>query len=907
MMKRHAGQAGRIIGEALHQLGRIAMLLLVLVLLSICLLGFRLSQGPLQLPGLASRLATAASGQGITVQMRQAELAWAGYRQGGGVPLFLRLGDISIRNAVGMQLVEIPSARLVFEPAALLGGKAPVFISGQQARFPGSTVPVSLAAFLRLDAGFRLASADITVTLGPGRIGAGESSVPISGGGFSVQLTPTEVSVTNGVLALAPIGGSAPHLGFSGAARRDGLWSATLHATADAVQAQDLPGYWPPGMVAQTRDWVTHNIIAGTARNAVFDFTLTAPPSLASVDLQDVSGRFDGSDMTLIWLQGAQPITHLDGTMLFQNPDVAVITATTARLGRVALTSGQMTIVGLNEHDQTGNLKVSLAGTVPDTIGVLNAPPLNLLRPAPPQVIAATGRVQATVTAAIPFKKRVRIEDVGLRVAATLEDAAVATPFQGFGFSHGEGTLNATADGLGLTAKARFGGEPADVKLDMSFAHGGVLRDMTVASEAGPMLLHALGLDAPSALADPVSGIAPYTVRIAGSFAGPEQATVDADLAPVALALPKLGWRKKAGMPAHLALTASVENGDLTALQSLEATGPALDIEGGAQAGALVFPMLDIGRTRAHGTITPPNVTDRDWKIALAGAELDLRPNASAAKQPVSSSGKALPPATPSAGPPWRLWLNFQKLDLAASPAPDLAGLQFFGAGAGSTLLQANGSAGGVTLAITPAGPARRALTLRAPDAGLLLQAMDAFQGLQGGTLSLDGGYGDAPGSTTEGTLTLRNFRLRQAPAFTKVMQGLTLYGVGAATSGPGLGFDQAVFPFSIAGQELQLHDARAYSASLGFTASGRIGLADGNVDIDATVVPAYAVNALPGKIPVIGRLFTAEHGGGLFALRATLTGPLANPQVTVNPLSALTPGLLRGLFGMGKVPAPAK
>ena len=217
-------------------------------------------------------------------------------------------------------------------------------------------------------------------------------------------------------------------------------------------------------------------------------------------------------------------------------------------------------------------------------------------------------------------------------------------------------------------------------------------------------------------------------MRIAGSFAGPEQTTVDADLAPVALAVPKLGWRKKAGVPAHLALTASVENGDLTALLRSWPQARARHRRRRA-AGALVFPMLDIGRTRAHGTITPPNVTDRDWKIALAGAELDLRPNASAAKQPVSSSGKALPPATPSAGPPWRLWLNFQKLDLAASPAPDLAGLQFFGAGAGSTLLQANGSAGGVTLAITPAGPARRALTLRAPDAGLLLRRWTPLKG----------------------------------------------------------------------------------------------------------------------------------------------------------------------------------
>ena len=49
-----------------------------------------------------------------------------------------------------------------------------------------------------------------------------------------------------------------------------------------------------------------------------------------------------------------------------------------------------------------------------------------------------------------------------------------------------------------------------------------------------------------------------------------------------------------------------------------------------------------------------------------------------------------------------------------------------------------------------------------------------------------------------------------------------------------------------------------------------------------------------------MGKLFTAEKGGGLFAVRAKITGPLSNPKVSVNPLSALTPGVLRDIFGVG-------
>ena len=53
------------------------------------------------------------------------------------------------------------------------------------------------------------------------------------------------------------------------------------------------------------------------------------------------------------------------------------------------------------------------------------------------------------------------------------------------------------------------------------------------------------------------------------------------------------------------------------------------------------------------------------------------------------------------------------------------------------------------------------------------------------------------------------------------------------------------------------------------------------------------------GNIPLIGKLFSPEEGGGLFAARYTMRGKLDDPTVFVNPLSALTPGFLREMFGI--------
>ena len=96
----------------------------------------------------------------------------------------------------------------------------------------------------------------------------------------------------------------------------------------------------------------------------------------------------------------------------------------------------------------------------------------------------------------------------------------------------------------------------------------------------------------------------------------------------------------------------------------------------------------------------------------------------------------------------------------------------------------------------------------------------------------------------------------------------------------------------------------------MGITASGKIDFGTDTIDINGTNVPAYTLNSLLGKIPIIGTILSGEKGGGIFAASYKVSGPVANPKMSVNPLSALAPGFLRklmqGIEGIneGKTPA---
>jgi len=899
-MKLRAGQAGKIFLEAAHQLARIAQLLFMLVLAALGLFAFSLSRHPLEVPHLTSWLATMASGEGITVHMDSAELAWEGYRQGGGMPLVLRLGDITVHSAAGALLVCIPQADAVVPPQDLFGGRAAILLRASAAQLPGSEAAVTIRANIWPGGGYSFSRGQFFVSIGPGMLGPAGIGVPITAAGFTLSTSPGVVDVTDGTATLAPIGGSAPHATFNFTARRDKTWTGSLHASIDAVRAEELGRYWPAPVLPLTRDWVVTHITTGTARNADYIFTLTAPGDLSSLDLTNAAGGFDGTGLTLYWMQNAWPIKGLDGHFAMPDEDEAIITATAGQLGNVVLRQGGMDITGMSQKDQTGVLKLALAGTAPDVLAALNAPPLALLRNAPPMLLQTTGQVEGTLNLTIPFKRDLRFGDVQLGADVELHDFAMPTAAPQLGFAKGEAQIRTDGHSLSLQAKAMFAGEPASLALTGQFTG---TEDLTLNGAAGPQVWHMLGLDSGT----DVSGTAPFTFHVSGVTIGAQTAQLHVNLTPAALALPLAGWSKPAGVQGDFAMRMSLNDGALVAVQSFAAHAPGLVVEGAQQGDALVFATAGIGRTQASGRLSWPAAAgaakDTDWVADFSGPVLDIRqPQQSHARPEQARPGKpgsAVPPAVPPSGPGWAARLNFAQLYLAAAPAPALGHFTLTAQGRGVTLLQAQAAAEGLTLSIAPQTLTSQVLLLHGADAGGLLRALGEYPHLQGGTLDLRAVYGG--GLPVTGKVSLLAARFANAPDVTKILQALTLYGLADAASGPGLKISRAEIPFTLQDGVLLLHGARAFSSSLGFTASGSFDLVDNACDLDTTIVPLYALNALPGKIPLIGKLFSPEKGGGLLAMRAHISGPIGAAKVSINPLSALTPGFLRAIFGIGE------
>jgi len=78
---------------------------------------------------------------------------------------------------------------------------------------------------------------------------------------------------------------------------------------------------------------------------------------------------------------------------------------------------------------------------------------------------------------------------------------------------------------------------------------------------------------------------------------------------------------------------------------------------------------------------------------------------------------------------------------------------------------------------------------------------------------------------------------------------------------------------------------------------SGSLDLKADTIDLNGTLAPAYTVNSLLGRIPLLGDMLVGGEGQGVFAANFRIKGATADPKVSVNPLGMVAPGFVRKLF----------
>lgn len=200
-------------------------------------------------------------------------------------------------------------------------------------------------------------------------------------------------------------------------------------------------------------------------------------------------------------------------------------------------------------------------------------------------------------------------------------------------------------------------------------------------------------------------------------------------------------------------------------------------------------------------------------------------------------------------------------------------------------------------------------MLIESADAGAFFRFIDLYRRMVGGQLTIDIGVND---TRQEGQIVVNDFVLRNEPALRQVSAPAPANAEVADTGGISrsrrvetprgdVDFEKVRVDFVRSSGRLDIKDGVMWGPVLGVQFEGIVDGPRDRVDVTGTYVPAYALNNAFAQVPVVGLILGGGQYGGLFGVNFKVSGAFSQPSVTVNPLSALTPGVFRRFLEFNK------
>lgn len=665
-------------------------------------------------------------------------------------------------------------------------------------------------------------------------------------------------------------------------------WTGDLRATGQGISVADLKAHWPLDAAPNARDWVVENLVSGTVNDLLVQLRVGGVEPVLSLDFafRDLVSRYLGE---MPEIRGARGRGHLglhDFHLALAEGHVE------PRPGdRVDLGGSTLHISDLNGAVTPADIRLKGAGSLAAHLALIDAPPLGLVSrlDAPLGTPSGTARVEADLF--FPLVEDLLMEDIELDARADLRDVAMTAPIGGGLPVAAEALeLTATVDEMTISGDLRADGVPLTLAWREVYGETPGRREISLRGSATPALLARFGAEAPQ-FRDGRMGV---TARLTQLGAGPFAIEADADLGPAVLAVPEIGWSKPAGAAARLRVAGTF--GEAVRLDRVALDAPGLSFSGSAalaQGGALVSARLRDVKVRglADVDLDVAPVGEDGFSVTLRGRRLDL-----ALLDADGSGGEGRGGGGPRVALDFALDTLFVTETVPVSNARGQLRRDREGGIAADFSGDIRGTApveGSVSL------PARGdgTLALRSPDAGAFLRATEIATGSRGGTLALDATLEGGGFDAITGTVRMNDVTLSQDETFAQIVEEGGLGREAAEPEGGGFRFRRVEMPFDYRGRIITLGETVATSPRLAVKVEGTVNEETGALDLVGVISPAYAISGFLDNIPVLGRILTGGRGEGILAMTFSVQGTTENPRIGVNPLSILTPGILRSVF----------
>ncbi|BCJ91089.1 hypothetical protein IZ6_18240 [Terrihabitans soli] len=643
-----------------------------------------------------------------------------------------------------------------------------------------------------------------------------------------------------------------------------------------------------PGLVAPgTRKWIGENVRGGMVEN----ITIAMRGPLGGKMLpRKVALDMNFSGATIEYLDDTPPAIDAHGTVRIVDQTMETI----VNGGRVELPGADpLSIAGTRfatkDHRPNpfaGELSTVIEGPVASVGALMSSPRLARMAPGVAPLMRGNGTVQIALGLNGPYGKNADLSKLVLRINAGLSGWSMQKAVGKRDIDNGNFTLTIDPSTANLRGELRLSGAPIAVEAILNRTPDNKLADTIVRFSLDPSKMKDFDNEA-LRIAGPISAELVQTAP--GVLAN---SRMRADLTSAAVEGP-VGLAKAAGAPGQVSFTIQPHD-DSWRLENFVAQGSGIDIKGAvdlAKTGGLAAAQF------SRFAVSPGDDTKLDvskngnaYKIVMQGGSFNA--------QPIIKDV--------TTGAPEKRGLD---IDVEAKLGTVIGGNGETMSGADFKMSRRSNTTrsiyiagqigNGVIEARSAGDDAQRVISIRAGDAGAVLRFINLYKRMKGGVLTLD----VTPGETSSGKVRVQNFQVVGDEKLTMVASNSN--GNNNSTSsrpdqraqGQTQTFTRMESKFRMGGGRIFVDDFEVYGNELGATMGGEINYVQDKVGLSGTFVPAYALNNLFGKVPVFGALLGGGSSGGLVGITFAIDGAWSNPQMRVNPLSAVAPGFLRKIF----------
>lgn len=695
-----------------------------------------------------------------------------------------------------------------------------------------------------------------------------------------------------------------------------GRIDAVLEGRIGAMPVASMKALWPSAIAPRSRQWVGRNLLAGSLKGGTFRIATQREAGTlqsGSPDERRMSLALEGADLEFATKQGLPNIEAPRALLRVEGAD-AELTIPDASLAtsqgrRIAIKSGRLFVTAIDSERPVAEISARAQAPLGAVLDVLDREPYALIRDSGLSLAGLDGKVEGQMRVSLPLGDTISTAEMKVEGKARLTDGRAKAVLGPHDINGATVTFDVTENAMDVRGDMLLGG--VSVKLGWQMLAG------VPATQQPPIKISAtldnsdraqLKLD----LNHMVQGEVPVEINVQRN--GPDDTKIHfiADLTAAELTLNDISWQKPSGRPAGLEFDVIKGQVYKTELRNFRLIGDNIAIDGWVGLGPdnhpmeYHFPHFSINvvtNMDVQGIMRPGRV----WDVKARGKTYDAKE----LFHSLISFGQMSDRQTQARDRPG-LDLVAEIDNVLGASDTTIRGvkLKMQKRAEQLTMLDLRGTLeSGKPLAarLRPDAGRSRLLTAETADAGQALKLIGFYSNMVGGSADLEINL-DAKGAAERtGVLAIQDFRVLGDPIVSEV---LTSPDEGRpAIEGGRKGnrrvvreqfdFERLRAPFSMGNGQLVLENAHVTGQMVGATMRGKVDYRTQRLQLGGTYVPLSGFNRSFAPIPILGPLLTGPRGEGVLGITFAIEGPMADPQVVVNPLSLVMPGIFREIFQM--------